>query len=251
MLRRSTPGTRRVRTRLRGAAASLVFALASVTGAAHADVFDPGERLAACAVCHGAHGEGVQGSQYQPHLAGKPAGYLFEQLRTFRDGRRSNAQMTWLVQFMDDAYMGEIAAFYAAQPPRTRAADTGAAALTDAMRATAERLVEHGDPARGVAACAACHGSALTGLEPGIPALVGLPAEYIIAQIGNWRTGVRHATAPDCMSDIAHRLDPADIRAVATWLSQQAHPDGQRPAPAGSFVPPLRCGSLPSSAAAP
>lgn len=217
------------------------FAIACVSAGAA----DLGERLAACAACHGEHGEGVQGSEYYPHLAGKPAGYLLEQLKSFRDGKRVNAQMTWLVQFMDDAYMEEIAQFYAQQPPRTRAADTGAAGLTAAMRATAERLVEHGDPARKVPACASCHGVALTGLEPGIPALVGLPAEYIIAQLGNWRTGVRHATAPDCMAEVAHNLDPADIRSIGVWLSQQSHADGQRPAAAGSFLPPQACGDLP------
>ncbi len=84
------------------------------------------ERLAACAACHGRHGEGVQGAQYVPHLAGKPAGYLFEQLQGFRDGRRVNAQMSWLVQFSDDAWLHEIADYYAALPPRPRAADTGA-----------------------------------------------------------------------------------------------------------------------------
>lgn len=229
----------------------VLFALLLAAGCASAATPDLGERLAACAACHGERGEGVQGSEYYPHLAGKPAGYLFEQLKNFRDGRRINAQMTWLVQFMDDAYMDEIAQFYAAQPPRTRAADTGAAGLTAAMRATAEKLVEHGDPARKVPACAACHGVALTGLEPGIPALVGLPAEYIIAQLGNWRTGVRHASAPDCMAEVAHSLDPADIRAIAVWLSQQAHADEQRPAPAGSFLPPRACGELPHAEAAP
>jgi cytochrome c553 len=227
----------------------LGFAFAAVNACAAST--DPGDRLAACAVCHGKHGEGVEGSQYYPHLAGKPAGYLFEQLRNFRDGRRSNAQMTWLVQFMDDTYMDEIAQFYAAQPPRTRAADTGAAGLTDALRATAEKLVEHGDPARKVPPCSACHGVALTGLEPGIPALVGLPSEYIIAQLGSWRTGARHATEPDCMSGIARSLAPEEIRAVASWLSQQSHADEEGPAPAGTFVPPRQCGNLPYAKAPP
>lgn len=206
---------------------------------------DLGERLAACATCHGQHGEGVTGAEYNPHLAGKPAGYLFEQLKGFRDGRRVNAQMTWLVQFLDDAYLGEIAQFYADAPPRTRAADTGAAELTPERREVAETLVEHGDPARGVPACAACHGRALTGLDPGVPALLGLPADYIAAQFGSWRSGIRRGAPPDCMSAIAQKIAPADIRAVAVWLSQQSHADEQRPAPAGSFVPPQACGSLP------
>ncbi len=208
-------------------------------------------RLAACASCHGEHGEGVPGSEYQPHLAGKPAGYLFAQLANFRDGRRLNAQMTWLLRFMDDAYLHEIADHYAAQPPRTRPADRGAERLTPAFAATAKRLVREGDPAREVPACSACHGERLTGLEPGVPALVGLPADYVFAQLGNWRSGVRRATAPDCMAEVAKSLSDDELRAVAVWLSQQAHADAELPAPAGSFEPPRRCGSLETAGVAP
>jgi len=232
---------RRCRIRALLGAVALAGAV-QAAGALAADQME--QRLAACSACHGERGAGAGGAEYVPHLAGKPAGYLFEQLAGFRDGRRSNAQMTWLVQFADDAWLREIAGHYAAQPPRTRPADTGADALTDAIRATAERLVFEGDPARGVDACAACHGRALTGLEPGIPALVGLPAEYIIAQLGNWRGGIRRATTPDCMAGIAKAIAPEDVRAVAVWLSQQAHADGEPPAAAGAFTPPHACGSL-------
>ena len=73
---------------------------------------DMHERLAACAACHGEQGQGIRGAEYFPHLAGKPSGYLLEQLQGFRDGRRANTQMTWLVQYLDDAYMKEIADYY-------------------------------------------------------------------------------------------------------------------------------------------
>ncbi|MEO7199133.1 MAG: c-type cytochrome [Dokdonella sp.] len=217
-------------------------ATAAVTPAA--DDGNLEDRLAACASCHGKHGEGVAGSQYYPHLAGKPAGYLFAQLQAYRDGGRSNAQMDWLLRFVDDSYMHEIADFYAAQPPRTRPADTAAARLTSAMRETADRLVVHGDASRDLPACASCHGSRLTGLQPGVPALVGLPADYLIAQLNLWRTGARKARAPDCMAEIARALSATEIRALAEWLAQQAHVDGEGPAAEGSFVPPRRCGSL-------
>ncbi|MFC4821048.1 c-type cytochrome [Dokdonella ginsengisoli] len=203
-----------------------------------------GERLAACAACHGKNGEGVQGAEYYPHLAGKPAGYLFEQLKGFRDGRRVNAQMSWLVQFADDAWLREIAAYYAQMPPRSHAADTGAEQLTPERRARAERLVREGDPARNVPACSACHGAQLTGLEPGIPATVGLPVDYIVAQFGHWRDGVRRAAEPDCMREVARAIAPEDIRAIAVYLSQQPNVEGARPAPAGSFQPPASCGAL-------
>lgn len=207
-----------------------------------------GERLAACATCHGKSGEGVRGAEYYPHLAGKPAGYLFEQLAGFRDGRRVNPQMAWLVQFADDAYLREIAEYYAALPARAHAADTGADALTPERRERAERLVREGNPARKVPACSACHGANLAGLEPGIPATVGLPADYIVAQFGHWREGVRRAAEPDCMREVARAIAPEDIRAIATWLSQQSNAEGTRPAPAGSFTPPNSCGALDTGA---
>ena len=220
-----------------------VFLLALSTSAAFADD-GVAERLAACAACHGAQGEGMQGTEYVPHLAGKPAGYLFEQLAGFRDGRRVNASMTWLVQFTDDAWLREIAAYYAALPPRTHAADSGAEQLTPERRARAERLVREGDHDHGVPACSACHGPDLAGVEPGIPATTGLPADYVVAQFGHWRNGSRRAREPDCMRDVARALSPEDIRAVATWLSQQPNATGLRPATAGSVVPPVSCGAL-------
>mgnify|MGYP003769338695 CR=1 FL=1 len=220
--------------------------LLATTPFAHAEAtLDVGERLTACATCHGQRGEGVQGAEYSPHLAGKPAGYLFEQLRGFREGRRVSTSMTWYVRFADDAFLHRIADYYAALPPRTRSADAGASQLTDERRSKAQALVERGDATRGVLACNACHGANLAGLEPGIPALLGLPIDYVIAQFGAWREGIRHGAPPDCMRDIAERIPAEDIRAVAAYLSQQSNIDGLRPAPAGSFVPPRTCGSLP------
>jgi cytochrome c553 len=205
---------------------------------------DFSERLAACNVCHGAHGEGLAGSEYVPHLAGKPRDYLLQQLRAFRDGGRQHAQMAWLVRNLDDGYLGEISAHFAAMPPRTRAVLAEAPAATDPR---AIELVQRGDPARGIAACTACHGDDLTGLEPAIPALVGLPADYVVAQFGAWRTGVRTAREPDCMGAIAEALEPAEIRALANWLATQGHADPRPPAAAGSFIPPQKCGGLPSA----
>jgi cytochrome c553 len=45
------------------------------------------ERVRAWAPCHGAQGEGTK-DPYFPRPAGKPAGYLLNQLVAFRNGRR-------------------------------------------------------------------------------------------------------------------------------------------------------------------
>ena len=203
------------------------------------------ERLAACATCHGDSGEGMVGTEYYPHLAGKPAGYLFAQMQAFRDGRRHYPQMIYLMQFLDDAYLHEIAAWYAAQPTRLADHERSSAPLDEVSEARARELVYDGDSTQGLPACARCHGEQLGGLEPGVPALTGLPTDYVIAQIGGWRTGARKAVAPDCMATIANRLSPQDARSVATWLSMQVPVTGSRPAARGSNALPMACGDLP------
>ena len=203
------------------------------------------ERLAACNACHGAKGEGRTGSEYYPHLAGKPAGYLLRQLRAFRDGGRSYPQMSWLLRNMDDAYLQAIADHFAAMPPRTQVPGTHAKTVDATLAQRAKALIADGDAKRGIPACTACHGDTLAGLEPAIPALVGLPEEYVVAQFGGWRAGIRTAAQPDCMATIARALEPAEIRAIAHWLSAQEHAEPQHPAAAGSFVPPLACADLP------
>lgn len=209
------------------------------------------ERLAACNTCHGTRGEGMDGSEYYPHLAGKPAGYLFAQLRAFRDGGRRYPQMSWLMRNMDDAYLQAIAAHFAALPPRTRLPGSDTKRVEPELAQRAQALIANGDARRGIPACSACHGATLAGLEPAIPALIGLPEDYVVAQFGGWRTGVRTAAAPDCMARIAQALEPAEIRAIGHWLSAQESDQPQRPAPAGSVVLPIACAGLPHAAVQP
>jgi cytochrome c553 len=119
-----------------------------------------------------------------------------------------------------------------------------APAVSSAVLARGEHLATQGDPARKVPACSACHGTQLTGVQPDIPGLVGLPYDYVSSQLGSWRTHTRATVAPDCMAVIANRLSPADITAVAAWLSSRALPADLHPQPAGSVNPPLPCGVL-------
>ncbi len=210
---------------------------ATPTDEAHA----MGERLAACAACHGPQGEGMPGSEYFPHLAGKPAGYLFAQMQGFRDGRRHYPQMVYLMRNWDDAWLAQIAQFYADLPLlETRHAAPPELSARDQARAQA--LVQHGDADRNLPACAACHGSQLNGIEPGVPALAGLPVDYLIAQLGGWITGSRHSIAPDCMRDVVIALDPGEVRLLASYIAGQLPEAGSHPAPAGSWELPRDCG---------
>jgi cytochrome c553 len=199
-------------------------------------------RVAGCAPCHGARGEGTS-NDYFPRLAGKPAGYLFNQLLAFREGRRRYAPMNYLLAFLTPDYLRKMAEFYAEQrpPPQAITIPTSPPAVLTHGR----DLVTNGAPDRGIPPCSACHGPALTGMEPGIPGLVGLRPTYISAQLGAWRYGTRTAIAPDCMQVIASLLTENDVSSVSAWLSSLPIPDDQSPLRAGALTTPLSCGSQP------
>lgn len=225
----------------RRALAATVLACAALTPAAAAAPPDTlAQRMEACVACHGQEGRATPGG-YFPRIAGKPAGYLYNQLRNFRDGRRENAAMASLLEHMSDAYLREIAGYFAGldlpyPPPQA----TNAAPAT---LARGEQLVRQGDAARGIPACASCHGAAMTGVAPATPGLLGLSREYLLAQFGAWRTGLRRAAAPDCMGEVARRLSAQDVTAMAMWLSSQPVPHAATPAGSLPDKPALSCGS--------
>ena len=65
-------------------------------------------RVQGCTACHGVHGEGTD-NDYFPRLAGKPADYLYNQLQNFREGRRKYPPMNYLVTYLSDDYLHQIA----------------------------------------------------------------------------------------------------------------------------------------------
>ncbi|HTS51892.1 MAG TPA: c-type cytochrome [Burkholderiales bacterium] len=206
------------------------------------------QRLIACAACHGKQGEGGRRGEIYPRLAGKPAGYLYNQLSNFRAGRRKYAVMNYMVGYLSDAYLQEIAEYYAKLKPAYPPPASGA---SRAALARGERLVTRGDRSRKLPACTACHGRALTGMEPAIPALVGLSPDYIGEQMGAWRVDRRLAKEPDCMARIAAQLAPEDISAIAAWLAAQPASANAPPKLSASAKLPMRCGSVTQQPVAP
>ncbi|HEX2544383.1 MAG TPA: c-type cytochrome [Ramlibacter sp.] len=184
------------------------------------------QRALACTSCHGKEGRaGPDG--YYPRIAGKPAGYLYNQLLHFRDGRRHYGLMAGLLDTLSDEYLYELAQYFAGldlpYPPPQRSAQPAE------VLQRGRQLSVQGDPQRGVPACASCHGTALTGVAPNVPGLLGLPRDYLNAQLGAWRTGQRRAAAPDCMAEIARRLSPEDLSAVTAFLAAEALPANPHP----------------------
>ena len=199
------------------------------------------QRMQACVVCHGERGGGVRGAAF-PRLAGQPAAYLASQMKAFRDGVRTYAPMNFLMARQSDAYFAEIADWFSRQTPdpiviearRDEPLDRG-------VFETGRVLVRDGRSSANLPPCMACHGQSLAGTnEPAIPALAGLPRDFLIEQVGSWKTGAHRSPEPNCMAQIARRMSGSDIVAAATWLSLQ-QPDRQ-PSPRSGPLP-IACGS--------
>jgi len=203
------------------------------------------QRIKACTACHATDND--KRDAFFPRIAGKPAGYLYNQLLNFREGRRRYPLMTYMVDHLPDAYLHEIADYFSNLHPAPPPAQPGTLPAAELERG--RLLVTRGDAGRRLPACVACHGEKLAGVAPAVPGLLGLPRDYINAQFGAWKTGVRRARAPDCMATIAARLTDADVAAISGWLATQvARPDA-RPANAPAAPPPLVCGSIAAAAA--
>lgn len=205
---------------------------------------DMAERIKPCEVCHGDQGRaGPDG--YYPRLAGKPAGYLYNQMQNFSHGRRRYTMMRRMMEPLSPQYQQEMADYFANLqvpylPPSIQKAAPASAQMT-----RGQQLALHGDPALKIPACNTCHGDHLMGRQPSVPSLLGLPTAYLGAQLSAWSLGERTTVTPDCMGTIAKRLSADDAAAVTAWLAAQEVPQKNASNQPTRLATELRCGSAP------
>jgi cytochrome c553 len=181
----------------------VVLLVLSAAGAEAADVEAGRRKSAPCAACHGADGNAtIPGT---PSLAGQPTFFTHWQLIKFRDGRRRDAQMSPFAQSLSDEDMADLAAFYAAQPPKARGS-----AVDPAKVAAGRPLVDTHH-------CSSCHTPTLTGQQQ-VPLLAGQDLAYLRKLLGGFRTG----TASDLdgtMTMAARLLSAEDVENLAHYLA--------------------------------
>jgi cytochrome c553 len=168
-----------------------------------------------CAACHGEGGRSTNAAF--PHLAGQQPLYFIAQLRAFRDQKRSEldsqAYMWGVSALLDDHAIKGLAEHYAAQPA-AKGVRKGQMTNQPAREAAGRRIFFDGIAARGVRACASCHGDRAEG-EAAFPRLAGQHADYLQRQLALFGTKLRpHGV----MKGEAAVLTPAERRAVAEFI---------------------------------
>lgn len=176
-----------------------------------------------CAACHGPQGIAI--APNFPNLAGQSATYLYVQLKTFKNGQRSDPIMSGQAAVLSNADMRNLATYYASLPAKP-------AGNADAA-SRGGRLFLDGEPGQGVPPCQGCHGPTGQGpraypsdapLPPWstFPRLHGQSAIYVTKALGDFRSGARSGTSNALiMHGVAQTLSDADIQALSTYVVTQ------------------------------
>jgi len=169
----------------------------------------PDRNVPACLSCHGAAGN--SGAAANPKLAGQQAEYVHKQLTDFKDKSRNNAIMTPYASALTDQEMKDVGAYLAKQQLKPATAKN-----KDTIEA-GQKIYRGGVAAKGVPACAACHGPAGAGIPAQYPRIGGQYSEYTEAQLVAFRQGTRKNNS--VMSTITARMSDAEIKAVADYVA--------------------------------
>ncbi len=169
-----------------------------------------------CAACHGPDGNSPLAAN--PKLAGQIPEYLYKQLREYKswDGNpavRTNAVMNAMVAGLDDATMRALAAYFAAQELKPETAQN-----LETIELGRD-IWRGGIAAKGVPACAACHGPAGSGMPAQYPRIAGQFADYTFDQLKQFRDGVRDNDPNQMMRMIALKMTDAEMKAVSDYAA--------------------------------
>ena len=170
-----------------------------------------------CAACHGADGNSTIPAN--PSLAGQHAAYLAKQLNNFKaspDGKpalRQNAVMNGMAASLSEDDIKTITQYFSKQTLKPDVAKD------DKLVTEGRKLWRGGDMKKGIPACAGCHGVAGAGLPAQYPSLAGQHPDYVVAQLQQFRDGVRTNDAEGVMRTIAGKMTDKQMSAVADYAA--------------------------------
>ena len=170
---------------------------------------------AVCAACHNADGNSA--APTFPKIAGQHYDYIVKQLNNFKvqpgatAAERENGQMLGFASMLNDEQIRDVAAYFSSQKLEPATANN-----KDTFE-LGRKIFRAGIPAKGVAACAGCHGPSGAGIPGQYPRVMGQWAEYTESQLVGFRQGTRKNNST--MTDVAARLSDAEIKAVADYIA--------------------------------
>lgn len=182
----------------------IVAAFLGLMGEAHAQDADPVIAMATqCAACHG--GAGVPTMANVPALWGQTEGYIYLQLKDYKNKVRANPVMNAIAGPLSREQMFALAKYFTGKPwPHLAQPSASAEATLTALTANSS------------IGCTGCHGANYEG-NSAIPRLAGQKQAYLLETMKAFRTGSR-ANNPG-MSDLMKATPEDSLAAMATYLA--------------------------------
>ena len=166
--------------------------------------------LKKCAGCHGKDGNSKNPKRAK--LAGQHKDYIIKQLTEFKAKKRIDKDMNKQAAPLSEAEMAQLAKYFSSQARKPAIADETVVEL-------GKSIYRAGNPATGVPACAACHGPDGKGNPKAkFPNLAGQHAKYVAKQLRWFQSGERANDAGKMMRNIAIKMTPQEIEAVAQYV---------------------------------
>lgn len=167
-----------------------------------------------CMACHGMDGNSV--NPIWPSIAGQHAKYIERHLKLFKSGERESANMAPMVAGLSEQDMKDLAAFYAGQTIKLKAADPEQVEL-------GRQIYQGGIKDRNVPACLACHGPTGQGNPlSGYPKVASQHAAYTVNELKLFRGGRTVGDKDDVngkiMAEVTQYLSDEEIAAVASYM---------------------------------
>lgn len=159
------------------------------------------ELVPMCLACHGENG--VPNYAESPVIDGQHEGYLYIQLRDYKNGARKHEVMNEIVKDLSRQDMRELAAFFAKRPwPRLQQT------AEEGDDVVAERLASAG-------MCKECHLGGYLG-DSTVPRLAGQLTSYLVVTMRAFKTKERANNA--AMSSLLDTYTDEEIDALARYL---------------------------------
>jgi cytochrome c553 len=167
-----------------------------------------------CATCHGPKGR--SDLAHMPVLAGQPSLYVATQLFLFREGRRSNSDMTAVAKTLTDGDLRGFSDFVGTLPP-----------LPAPPRDTAPdaALMRKGEALAQQHKCFFCHGADLSGGQQ-VARIAGQGESYLKTSLQGFRSGTRPGYT-QAMTAAVGQIPPEDLDTLAYYVSRFSGPPGK------------------------
>ena len=178
------------------------LALPAMAQSDPAQVAAASEKAQVCAACHGPEGNSTN-PQY-PILAGQSWRYIYIELKDFKEGRRSDPQMSPIAASLSQKDMIALGNYYAAQKPKPISFPVDGAKV-EAGRKTSDAVL-----------CPMCHLGGFVGQNE-IPRVAGQWPDYVKKQLQDFKAKRRTNDAGN-MTSVAGGLSDQDIENLAQYL---------------------------------